>query len=112
MTINEIKALLASTDLPVVYYAWPVGDVPALPYLVYLFPNSDNFGADDLVYKQVEALNVELYTSQKDPAAEAQVEAVLNGAGIFWDKSEAYIDSEHMQQVVYEMEVIIDDGNT
>lgn len=110
MTLEEIKALMNSTGLPNTYYSWPEKEVPALPYLVYFFPDSNNFGADNHVYTKISELSVELYTSRKDPAAEAAVEAALDRAGIFWDKDETYIKSERMYLILYEMEVLINDS--
>jgi len=40
---------------------------------------------------------VELYTSTKDLAAEAKVEAALDG--LCWEKSEEYIDAEKIYQL-------------
>lgn len=112
MTLEEIKTLMASTGMPSAYYSRPEKAAPALPYILFYLPNSENFGADDRVYARIETLNVELYTVHKDPEAEAAVEAVLNDAGIFWDKTETYINSESMYEVLYEMEVLINDSNS
>ena len=38
---------------------------------------------------------------------EAEIEAALEAAGLFWNKSESYLTSEHMYEVLYEMEVAI-----
>ena len=46
---------------------------------------------------------MELYTSTKDLAAEAKVEAALDG--LCWEKSEEYIDAEKIYQLTYEIEV-------
>ena len=50
-------------------------------------------------------LDIELYTDIKDPDAEALVENVLDAAGIFYDKTESYIEEENLYEVLYEMEV-------
>ena len=62
MLFSEIKTMLGQTGLPNTYYSWPESQVPALPYLVWYLPSSDNFPADDKVYKRVDTLNIELYT--------------------------------------------------
>ena len=107
MTIEEIKALVKSIGFDATYYQWPEKKVPPLPYVVWYFPRSVNFAADDQVYQEIEELNIELYTAEKDFTAEAVVENVLDGAGIVWDKSETYLKSEDMYEVLYEMEVSI-----
>lgn len=109
MLLTEIKTMLGQTGLPTTYYSYPIGDVPALPYLVWYLPNSDNVPADDKVYKKIEALNIELYSKTKDFATEATVEAVLESWGMVWEKTESYLGDERMYEVLYEMQIIVDD---
>ena len=110
MLITDIKTMLAQTKLPATYYSWPEKQAPQLPYLVWYLPSSDNFAADDKVYKHIETLHVELYTENKDFATEQAVEAVLDANGMVWERQESYIDTEHMYEVLYIMEVIIENG--
>lgn len=111
MLIAEINTMLGQTGLPKTYYSWPEDDpahpVPPLPYIVWWFPNTDNFAADDRVYSHIEALNIELYTRTKDFETEAAVEAVLAAHGIVWNRQESWIESEKMYEVLYTTEVII-----
>lgn len=111
MLIAEINTMLGQTGLPKTYYSWPEDDpahpVPPLPYIVWYFPNTDNFAADDRVYSHIEALNIELYTRTKDFATEAAVEAILAANGIVWNRQESWIESEKMYEVLYTTEVII-----
>lgn len=110
MTYQEIADMLASlkqNGLDVTYYSYPEEEAPPLPYCVYYYPSSDNFSADNTVYSHITALNIELYTENKSLAEEAKVEAMLSNYGIFWNKSESYITSEKMYEVLYEMEVMI-----
>lgn len=110
MLITDIKTMLGQTGLPVTYYQWPEKQAPNLPYLVWYLPASDNFAADDKVYKHIEQLNVELYTENKDFATEQAVEAVLDANGMVWERQESYIDDELMYEVLYTMEVTIENG--
>lgn len=50
-------------------------------------------------------MDIELYTDEKSPDTEAQLEALLDGAGLFYDKTESYIESEKLYEVLYELEV-------
>ena len=50
-------------------------------------------------------LHIELYTDYKDVDLEEKVEAVLIGHGLFYDKSEVWISSEKLYEVLYQMEV-------
>lgn len=111
MTVQEMKTLLGTTGYPVAYYQWDpdviingVAGPPSPPYLVFWTPRSNNFSADGKVYKKLERYQIELYTDKKDPSAEVIVENVLDGAGLYWEKSETYIDSEQLYQIIYESE--------
>lgn len=108
MRYQDIRTMLAETSLPVTYYSWPEKQVPALPYLVWYFPGSDNFAADNKVYKRILTLNIELYTENKSFATEDAVEAVLDDFSMVWDKVETFIETEKLYQVLYTMEVLID----
>ena len=103
MTLDEINAMLKTSGLPVTYRAWPAKQAPELPYLCYLTDYTDNFPADGVVYHPIKHLQVELYTREKNPQAESAVEAAL--AGVFWQKSEEYLDSEQCYEIIYEFEV-------
>lgn len=108
MKLAEVADMIRETGMPTAYLQYPNSMVPKPPYTVYYFPNSDNFGADDTVYVEINALNIELYTTHKSVAAEKRIEKVLEDHEIFWEKTEAYLDSEHLYEVLYEMEIIFD----
>lgn len=103
VTLDDIKAILKTTGLPVVYNAWPENAAPPLPYLCYLSPGTDNFAADGKTYHVINQINIELYTKFKDPELEGKVEEALSS--VFWDKTETWIESERCFQVLYEIEV-------
>ena len=65
----------------------------------------ENFYADGIVYFTANVLHIELYTDKKDPDLEEQVETVLTEYGIYYNKSEVWIESERLYEVIYEMEV-------
>jgi hypothetical protein len=96
---QKLKTLLLTTDLPVTYryYKTP----PALPYLVYLLDDTDNFGADDKVYQQEENYIVELYTEKHDPTVQAKMEKLFDDNDIYWEKTETWIESEKMYLTGY-----------
>lgn len=109
MTYKEIKTLLSTTNLPVVYYQWPEGQAPEPPYLVFYYPGDNDFIGDNSNYQKIRELTVELYTDQKDFALEEVVEGVLSG--MVYSRYETYIDDERLFLVTYEMEVIINAEN-
>lgn len=106
MTYSEIITMLTSIGLPFAYDHFAEGESPDPPFMVFLFPSSNNFGADNKVYQKINHLRVELYTGYKQPNLEIAVENVLDGYGLFYDKTEVWIDSERLYEVAYEMEVI------
>lgn len=109
MTYEEIyEALNSLEDIPVTYYAYQENDVPALPFMVYYFPNDNDDPADDTNYGRIMQLNVELYTEHKDFQTEARVESLLSSMGLVFTRAEQYITSEEMYEVLYESEVVID----
>lgn len=111
MTYEEIKAGLAAAGFPLVYYQWPINQAPALPYVVYYYPNRADDPADNVNYGLITALNVELYTKEKSFTDEAEMEEALTAMGLVWDKTETFLDSEQMYEVLYESEVCLNGEN-
>ena len=105
MTHAEVMKMMEEMKLPFAYDHFVEGESPDPPFVVFLYPGSDNFAADGKVYFKVNRLNIELYTDLKDVELEEQVEAVLDGHGIFYGKSEVWIESENLYEVLYQMEV-------
>lgn len=104
-TTKEVKKIIEAPDFPVAYRAWREGEAPPLPYGVYYAGRANNFGADGKVYYTAQRYTIEMYTEEKDPAVEKALEERLDAAGIFWTKDETYIESEHMNEIIYEIEV-------
>ena len=105
MTHQEVLEMMNEVKLPYAYHHFVEGESPDPPFLVFLYPGSDNFAADGKVYFKVNRLNIELYTDLKDVELEETVEAVLDEHGIFYEKSEVWIESENLYEVLYQMEV-------
>lgn len=105
MTLEELARMLEKTGFPFAYDHFAEGESTDPPFICYLLPGSDNFAADGRVYFRISEVRIELYTDRKDPGAEALVETVLDDAGIFYNKSEAWIQSEKLYEVLYRMEL-------
>lgn len=105
--MDELISILSEIGIPYAYDHFAEGESPKPPFICYLIPASDNFSADGGVYYKVSGINVELYTDTKDLSVEGKVEAVLDAHGIFYEKSEVWIESEKLYEVLYafEMEV-------
>lgn len=105
MTLEELARMLEKTGFPFAYDHFAEGESTDPPFICYLLPGSDNFAADGRVYFRISEVRIGLYTDRKDPGAEALVETVLDDAGIFYNKSEAWIQSEKLYEVLYSMEL-------
>ena len=105
MTAENVTKMLEEMKLPFAYHHFAEGESPDPPFLVYLYPGADNFAADGVTYFKVNKLHIELYADYKDVDLEKKIEAVLIGHGLFYDKSEVWISSEKLYEVLYQMEV-------
>lgn len=103
MTLEELKTALDGSGVPFAYHHWETEKKP--PYGVYLYVYDTQFYADGVLYFSAGHYQVELYTRKKDPAAEGKVEAALTAAGLGFEKSEHYLDSEKLYEILYEIEV-------
>ena len=105
--MEELLQILSETQIPFAYHHFAEGESPEPPFICYLLPGSNNFSADGKVYYKINEVHIELYTDLKDLAVEQQLEDVLDEHGIFYNKSETWIESEKLYGVLYtfEMEV-------
>ena len=107
MTKERVITLLENIGLPYAYHHFAEGEAPSLPYIIYFYPDSDNFGADNTVYQRALDLTIELYSKKRDFDTEWNIEDALYLCDLFWQKHEVYIESEKMYQVRYEMEAAV-----
>ena len=105
MSHEEVMAMLSELNIPYAYDHFAEGEAPEPPFICFLFPGSDNFSADNVVYAAFEELHIELYTDAKDPELEEQVEDLLAEHELFWQKTEVWIESEKLYEVLYRMTV-------
>ena len=106
MTWDEIVTMLEEAGLPLAYDHFEEGASPEPPFLLFLFPRSNNLFADGQVYQKIDELHVELYTDRKQPDTDARIETVLDRWGQTYNKSEVWIPEEKLYEVLYTMEVI------
>lgn len=105
ITRSQIEKMLDGTGIEYRYHHFETEEAITPPFICWLIPGTNNFSADGVAYLNVRKLNIELYTDQKDDNLEKLVEEQIKENGIFWEKSETYIESEKMYEVLYEMEV-------
>lgn len=99
--MEELLQMLNEIQIPFAYHHFAEGESPEPPFICYLLPGSDNFSADGRVYYKINEVHIELYTDLKDLAVEQKVEDVLDEHGIFYNKSETWIESEKLYEVLY-----------
>ena len=102
--MDEILKMLSEIGLPFAYDHFAEGESPEPPFICYLLPESNNFAADGKVYFKRTAVHLELYTDRKDISVEGQIEKIFDAHAIFYNKSEIWIESERLYEVLYSFE--------
>ncbi len=103
--MEELLQMLGEMQIPFAYHHFAEGEAVETPFICYLLPGSNNFSADGKVYHKINEVHIELYTDLKDLAVEQQVEDVLDEHEIFYNKSEVWIESEKLYEVLYSFEM-------
>lgn len=109
MTVKEVSTMIKNIGLPYAYYEFPDDTEQEPPFICFYFPDDDDFMADNTNYVGIKRLYIELYEDEKDFERESTVEAALKNAGLTYRRSEEHIRSERMWQILYEMEVVINE---
>ena len=99
--MDSLVRMIEELGLPFAYDHFAEGESPEPPFVCYLLPGSRNFAADGRVYHKGSEVRLEVYTDRKDLGLEARAEAVLDAHGIFYNKSEVWIESERLYEVLY-----------
>ena len=107
--MDDLMQLMEEIGLPFAYDHFAEGESPDPPFITFLLPGSDNFAADGKVYWKINEVHIELYTDEKNPETEALVETVLDAHEIFYDKTEVWIESERLYEVLYSFESEVKD---
>ena len=103
--MDNVMEIMEALLLPFAYDHFAEGESPEPPFVCFLLPGSDNFSADGRVYHKISIVHIELYTDLKDPELESRLETVLAEHGIFYDKTEVWIESEKLYEVLYSFEL-------
>lgn len=104
MTQSELLQALKSIGYPVAYSHF--NKSPSAPYLVYLFAYDADLIADNQNYAEISNFQIELYTEIKDLAAEKAVQDKLKEITLPYRKTETWIESEKLFQILYEIQLI------
>ena len=106
MTYKEVSDMIEGIGLPFAYYEFPQ-TIEGPPFICFLYPDADDFLADNTNYAKIRPLSIELYTDNKDFALEATAERTLAEHGLVFAREETFIDSERMHMVTYTTDIII-----
>lgn len=104
MTQPELYQALESIGYPVAYSHFNNEVTP--PYLICAFAYDSDLKADNINYVEISNFQVELYTDKKDLVAEKKVQDKFKELSLPYSKSETYLDSEKLFQVVYQIQLI------
>lgn len=105
--VQVVQLLNTLTDIKTVYGYTDV--TKDLPKIVISIEQGSNFGADNHVYVQGWDFTLDLYTADKDPTTEKKIKDLLNGAGIFWERSETYYSDEAVYEIEFTFSVLGDE---
>ena len=108
--MDKLLEIIKAMGIPFAYDHFAEGEAVDPPFICYLLPDSDNFAADGKVYFKANEVHIELYTDTKDPSVEQKVESVLDANGIFYDKTEVWIESEKLYEVLYQFELEVNNN--
>lgn len=103
--MDKLLEIIKAMGIPFAYDHFAEGEAVDPPFICYLLPESDNFAADGKVYFKANEVHIELYTDTKDLSVEQKVEAVLDEHGLYYDRSEVWIESEKLYEVLYTFEM-------
>lgn len=99
--MEKIKRILNKIGLPWAYHHFAENNPQKPPFVIYLYSRSRNYSADGKVYHKKNEVQLELYTDYKNPKLEEKIEEILDKEDIFYNKTEVYIESEKLYEVLY-----------
>lgn len=99
--MDRLLKIIEDIGLPFAYSHFAEGESPKPPFLVYLFPKAKHFGADGVVFYKRTQVDLEVYTEKKDLELEEKIEGILDREKIYYEKSEVWIPSERLYEVLY-----------
>lgn len=103
--MDKIVKILDEIGLPYAYDHFAEGEAIKPPFICFLYTGSNNFAADGIAYFKKNVIHIELYTDKKSLKLEKQIETVLDKYGLFYNKSETWIPSERLYEVLFSFEL-------
>ena len=103
--MDKLVGILKEFGVPYAYDHFAEGESPQPPFVCYLLPGSNHFVADGKVYYKINEVRLELYTDYKDMELEQRLERLLDEGGIVYRKTEVWIESEKLFEVLYSFDM-------
>ena len=104
MTLEELKTALDATKLQVSYSSVPI-ESATKPYIVYYQTGVRNFAADGVAYYSAKTITITLYSDTRDRTSEGLIETQLTNSGVYWTKTNEFLDDEKIFETIYTIEV-------
>lgn len=104
MTLAELAQKLKTLGYPVAYSHFKSAQVP--PFICYLVVDGDTFSADNTVLSKSTYVDIDLYVSNKDLAAEKKIEDMLKENELPWGYDELFIKDEGVFKCTYSITLI------
>ena len=108
MTYKGISEMIESIGLPCSFYQFPDNTPQSPPFICWVYPNDNDFKADNSNYQKIEHVQLELYTATKNIPQEAAVEGVLTSYGLTWAREDGFLDDERMHMTVWRFDVVLE----
>ena len=102
MTLAELAKKLSELGYPVAYSHFKKSQ--KLPFICYLVVDSNNFIADNKVYREILNVDIELY-SNKDFAAENKIKEMLNENELPYSYDEIYVNGEEVFKSTFSIQI-------
>lgn len=104
MTYMDLIEEMESLGFPCAYGNFKTS--PPIPFTVVAFSHSNDFMADNQNYQEVGYYQLEYYNDKKYPPDEMKIENRLKELRLPYTKTEVFLDSENLYQIVYEIKLI------
>ena len=104
MDYRDICSAMRDLGFPCAYGSFNFP--PTIPYTVVVFAYDNDIMADNQNYKGVGNYQLEYYNSVKFPPDEILIQNKLKELRLPYTKTEVFLDSEDLYQIVYDIQLI------
>ena len=108
MTKTQVSAMMDSIGIPYAYHHFVKTDV-APPFVLFYYSNSQDFVADNINYKEINRLVIELCTDERDFELESIIKAMLKANELVYSQTETYLESERMYVITFSTSITMEE---